>query len=316
MNSPKISIIIPVYNTEKYVKDALLSICNQTIRDIEIIVIDDGSTDDSLRVVESVAELDDRIFVHTQQNKGQSEARNVGLTKSNGEYIYFMDSDDLLDHDALMCCYEVCHTNNLDFVFFDATAFSEKANLLLNFNYQRTEYIDNKIYTGIDLLDIMLKKKFYLASVWLNLIKRDFLQQLQLYFYPGIIHEDELFTAILYIKAQRIGFVPRAFFKRRFREDSIMTQSYSYKNIKGYLTVVNELLAYVQDADQQVKTIVDRLVRYILNPAIYNSHVLNFHERLYIFKQIVRLRKYISRKNLLVLLFPTFIDIKSLFKKK
>ena len=93
----KVSVVIPVYNTEKYVREAVESIMNQTLRELEIIIINDGSTDNSLQVVEELAAADSRIQVYSQANQGGSVARNAGIARAYGKYIYFMDSDDYLD---------------------------------------------------------------------------------------------------------------------------------------------------------------------------------------------------------------------------
>ena len=95
MNNPKVSVVIPVYNTEAYVEQTLRSIMGQTLRDIELIVINDGSTDGSLSALELIATGEGRIRLYTQPNKGLSETRNAGIDRARGEFIYFMDSDDL-----------------------------------------------------------------------------------------------------------------------------------------------------------------------------------------------------------------------------
>ena len=118
MNNPKVSVIIPVYNTEAYVEQTLRSIMGQTLRDIELIVINDGSTDGSLSALERIATGDDRIRLYTQPNKGLSQTRNAGIDRARGEFIYFMDSDDLLEPDALERCYERCQSDRLPLIFF------------------------------------------------------------------------------------------------------------------------------------------------------------------------------------------------------
>ena len=122
----KVSVVIPVYNTEKYVREAVESIMNQTLRELEIIIINDGSTDNSLQVAEELAAADSRIQVYSQTNRGLSMARNAGITHAHGRYIYFMDSDDLLEKDAMELCYSKCEEKELDFVFFDAQSFFEE----------------------------------------------------------------------------------------------------------------------------------------------------------------------------------------------
>ena len=119
-NEIKVSVVIPVYNTEKYVRQAVESVMYQSLKELEIIVVDDGSTDKSLSIVEKLGDTDKRIQIYTQANQGQSIARNRGISHAHGEYIYFMDSDDLLEEDALELCYHKCKEEKLDFVFFDA----------------------------------------------------------------------------------------------------------------------------------------------------------------------------------------------------
>ena len=120
MKPVKVSVIIPVYNTELYVRQTIQSILGQTLHDIEIITVDDGSTDNSLSILSELAEQDHRIKIFAHKNQGVSVARNIGLEQASGEFIYFMDSDDLLEKDTLEICYQKCLDEQLDFVFFDA----------------------------------------------------------------------------------------------------------------------------------------------------------------------------------------------------
>lgn len=194
MNNPKVSVIIPVYNTEAYVEQTLRSIMGQTLRDIELIVINDGSTDGSLSALERIATGDDRIRLYTQPNKGLSQTRNAGIDRARGEFIYFMDSDDLLEPDALERCYERCQSDRLDFVFFDAESFGAAASDAAWFDYRRAKYFGTEVCDGTDLLRRMLALHCYRASACLSFIRTAYLRGLGLRFYPGILHEDELLT--------------------------------------------------------------------------------------------------------------------------
>lgn len=117
MNSFKVSVIIPVYNTELYIKQTVESIQKQTLYDIEIIIINDGSTDNSLSLLLELSKQDHRIKIFSQENQGLSISRNTGLEKASGEFVYFMDSDDLLEKDALEICYQKCIAEKLDLCF-------------------------------------------------------------------------------------------------------------------------------------------------------------------------------------------------------
>lgn len=320
VNSLKVSVIIPVYNTGAYVEEAVRSIMNQTLRDIEIIIINDGSTDNSLSVIKKLAREDSRIRFYSQENRGLSNTRNVGIEVTSGQFIYFMDSDDLLAPRAFEICYPLCIEKKLDFVFFNAESFSEDMNIPVGIDYQRGSLFDEqKVYSGKEMLSIMLNKNKYRASACLNFIRRSVIVRYNLNFYPNIIHEDELFTALLFMQSNRVGYVNRTFFKRRFREDSIMTRKYSMWNVSCYFVVAEQLILFSRgrDGDNELEQLVDRLLTYILDPNIYKANSLALKNRLSIFKHCLKKRylKYLSVKTVVVLLFPITIKIKKLFKK-
>ena len=137
---PAVSIIIPVYNTRNYVAEALQSVLDQSLAYIEVIAVDDGSTDGSLEVLQSFG---NRITVLSQKNSGQGAARNNALEIARGEFVYFMDSDDWISVDAMEKCVARCRKDNLDFVFFDAVSFGEgfdQASCPEWFDYHRSIY--------------------------------------------------------------------------------------------------------------------------------------------------------------------------------
>lgn len=314
----KVSVIIPVYNTELYVEEAVRSIMNQTLQELEIIIINDGSTDQSLSIIEKLANEDNRIRLFSQANKGLSTSRNIGLEQANGKYIYYMDSDDILSPEALTLCYNKCEQNNLDFVFFDATVFYDNKTRALPYDYNRTKQLNDQIYRGLELLSIMLDKRLYRSSVCLNLISHKFIKESHLYFRPDIIHEDELYSFQLYALAKSVSFIQKAFYKRRVREDSIMTRQFSFFNIRSYFTVLDSIRTYPIDKNCFTEQTIKKLISYIINPVIYNASSLSVRERLItlyicLAKHFV---SYIRIKNLCILLFPWLIKAKAIIKKK
>lgn len=317
MALPKVSVIIPVYNTERYVTAAIESILEQTLKDIEIIVIDDGSTDYSLKLVAQIAALDKRIQVFSKKNEGPSEARNMGLKIAKGQYIYYMDSDDLLEKDALWTCYKRCEKNKLDFVFFDATAFKEDLTESVNDYYTRSDILrEETIYKGDEVLSLLMDVNLYRSAVWLCFVRREYLDSIGLRFFPGIIHEDELYSGILHINAQNVGYLPIPFFRRRIRPNSITSNKFSTKNMSCYYVVLSELMKYVDKENGKHKPIIDKLCAYILNPAIYRASAFSFLERLGQLHYCINngLMKYITTKNKLLLLCPFLLKVKSLIK--
>lgn len=272
-NKIKVSVVIPVYNTEKYVREAIESIIHQSLKELEIIIINDGSTDGSPEILKEISNTDHRIQVYTQTNQGQSTARNFGISHARGKYIYFMDSDDLLEEDALEACYLKCEEMQLDFVFFDAQSFYE--NNIKNapsLNYRRTGKLEEKVYNGSEALKLQLQNKEYTPSPCLNLIRKGFLEKIYLQFYPGIVHEDQLFTTLLYLQATRTACIKRTFFQRRMRQNSIMTCQFAYRNIEGYLVVTQEMLKFKkQTAKNEEKEIIDLYLSQMLNAVMWAS---------------------------------------------
>ena len=119
-NNPVVSVIIPVYNVEKYLEECIDSVLAQTYQNIEIILVDDGSTDSSGLICDRYAEKNTNISVIHQKNSGLSAARNSGLNKANGDYIYFLDSDDYISADAIEKLFSIAENDKSDIVFFDA----------------------------------------------------------------------------------------------------------------------------------------------------------------------------------------------------
>ena len=174
-HNPKVSVIIPVYNSADYLKETLLSVINQTLRDIEIIVINDGSTDKSEEIIEFYQKGDSRIKYWFQPNQGQSIARNAGLDNARGDFVYFMDSDDLLEQDALGICYNKCLSEDLDFVFFDADVFSA-SNAQIGWEYIRAGKITEEMASGEVAMEKLLNTNLFRAAPWLFFIKRAFIE--------------------------------------------------------------------------------------------------------------------------------------------
>ncbi len=280
MNRVKVSVIVPVYNTAEFLEESLASLTGQTLREIEIIAVDDGSTDDSPRIIRRVAETDPRITSIRQENAGQSAARNAGLAVARGEYVYFMDSDDLLDADALELCYEKCVRENLDAVLFDADIFGESGCFDPDY-YHRTGRLDDRVYRGPELFGLMQQKGAHRASVCLYLVRRGYMERTGLRFHEGIIHEDELFSLLLCLRAERTGIIRRSFFKRRFRANSTMTARFSMRNMQGYFTVADEAVKFAAGCgNPAVRKQVRRFVNGMLNAAVRRAWALPATDRI------------------------------------
>ena len=287
MNQPKVSVIIPVYNTSQYLSDAVGSIMRQTLQEIEIICVDDGSTDDSLVKLQQMANADRRIIVIHQENQGLSCARNTGIKYAHGEYLYYMDSDDILMESCLEECYNKANLTNVDFIFFDADIFYDKGAKSLTWNYHRTQFYDcDKVYDGVLLLNDMLDRYIHRSVVWLLFIRASFVKSIGIQFYPHLLHEDELYSVLLYLQSSRIACIQKSFVKHRIRPSSIMGKKYSNYNVNCYFTVIDELHDFAM-RNAQYETLVRKYSQYTLNAVFATAFVLSIPEKVKAYYRLI-----------------------------
>ena len=179
MNNIKVSVIVPVFNTAPWLKTCLDSICHQTLENIEIICINDGSTDDSLGILKEYQQRDCRIHIIDQNNKGLSEARNAGVKVAKGSYLFFMDSDDYLNLDSLDILSKDMDNRSLDLLLFNVTSFGDNDSYTemadhWNKGYFNRELDESRVYTGIDLFCIQKESHAYICTAWSSMISRLF----------------------------------------------------------------------------------------------------------------------------------------------
>jgi glycosyltransferase involved in cell wall biosynthesis len=232
---PKVSVIIPVYNTEKYLTKCLDSVCNQTLVDIEIICINDCSTDNSLKILQDYAQKDTRIkIIDFKENKGVSIARNTGIDFSNGEYIGFVDSDDYIDLDFYEKLYNKAIETSADVV---------KGNI-----YNVDENGNNPILTEFyNLNDKIYENKFYFYYGFTSAIyKTDLLQKKSIKFPENISYfEDPYFSINVIMNNQKLVICNSAKYFYRKIETSL-----SNITINSYLDFVKILPEYIKILEQ------------------------------------------------------------------
>lgn len=247
--SIKVSVIIPVYNVEKYLAECLDSVCGQTLKEIEIICVNDGSTDNTLSILNEYARKNSRIQVYSQQNEGQSSARNHGLKYAKGRYIYFMDSDDILEKEALELTYARVVKDDLDLVYFDGSSFADENGPEEDAKRYSTYYTRvhpyEGVYKGCDLFAKMYANSEYRVSPCLQLIRRSLITDHNILYTHGIIHEDNIFSFKVIMLAKRAGYLHKSLFNRRVRGSSTMTSSRTYKNVIGYFVCYMEMQAFL-----------------------------------------------------------------------
>ena len=219
----KVSVIIPVFNVEKYIDKCLKSIVNQTLADIEIICIDDCGTDNSIRIVENYALKDERItIIYNSKNRGLSTSRNLGLQIAQGKYVYFLDSDDYLEENALEDLYNISEKNQTEVLYFD----TDVMNLGHYENgcngYEPPAYSKNqKIQSGQALFSNAIINNTWDTCVWRQFYLKEFLMKNNIRFADGLAHEDWSFSFETAMLATRVMYVPLKLHMYVRRENSI-----------------------------------------------------------------------------------------------
>lgn len=202
-----VSIIVPVYNVEKYLRRCLESISVQTHSNIEIIVIDDGSSDSCFEICDEYELLDNRVKVLHQKNHGVSFSRNVGIDIASGDYLMFIDSDDYITDNAVEKLLENANEYNLDISYgnFMEINKTEIQSYLFHGQYYH-------LFSGTDFIKNQLKAGKLYVPVVMGIYKREFIIQNKLYFKNGIVHEDEQWTPLVCIRAKRIRCIKDIFY--------------------------------------------------------------------------------------------------------
>lgn len=235
---PKISVVMPVYNAGKTLKRAIDSIIAQTLTSWELILIDDGSTDDSGRICDDYALNDIRIRVLHKTNGGVAAARQDGLDVSLGDYIIHADSDDWMEVDALNCLYTSAISEDADVVICDY--YLDNNTSLSYVKQEPTSLNDNKL-----LIKDFSRK--LIGSLWNKLIRKDFIDKHNVGFIEGINYsEDLLFCYQLFVNPVKLVYLPHAFYHYVMHESSI-THNYSRKIINTRLRAHNHLKTILKD---------------------------------------------------------------------
>lgn len=233
-----VSVVVPIYNVEKYLCECLESVINQTYDRLEIILVDDGSEDNCGRICDEYASRDHRIKVIHKLNGGLSDARNAGLEIAQGEYVYFLDSDDYIQLDAIDHLVDHIEKEQADFVFFNTEVFSDEEGVPVEELRIKHLY---KTMPGAEVLKLRIKSKEWLPGVPLHFYRASFLRKEQLSFKKGILYEDVPFSGIAYARAQRVSMLKDAFYRYRMRKGSTTKGITSSKNMESFLSCIGEL---------------------------------------------------------------------------
>lgn len=240
-----LSIIVPVYNTDRYLRECLDSIVNLSINNYEIIIVNDGSTDSSENIIHEYEENYQNISYYYQENNGQGSARNLALKVAKGEYIYFMDSDDKLIPDKFVTIFNEAKKNNLDSIFFDADVFLDESALQSKSNLPDFKYTREKSYgfysNGEELFYSLAVNRDFYVSPCLYIVKHSIYTDNKLSFPLNMKNEDEIFSVKLMFYLGECLHINANAFMRRVRLNSTMTSMQIESKFANFTKIVTDL---------------------------------------------------------------------------
>lgn len=311
--SPLFSIIIPVYNVELYLKECLDSILNQSFRDYEVICVNDGSTDNSLSILDEYAKKDTRFKVLTQENQGQGVARNKALEIAQGEYILFVDPDDWIEENSLEDLHNYFQQTNAEVIEFDVKT---------NIEYSGKVSVSNlakelKDKYGCDLANVpyytphdIPKGSLFIKTlaVWSRAYSKNFIDKIGAKFTPTRIAEDNLFANVVSLRASKIYYLNKPLYNYRVRKDSSL----------------NRLFDFYKD----IFFCIDSLKDYLINYNLYEEYEddwknYSFHVILFNYKRIIpslreeflfKSKEYLTPKEYRKLKAKIMLDNRSLLE--
>lgn len=264
----KISVIIPIYNVEKYLEQCIESVINQTYENLEIILVDDGSSDKSSMICDKYKLKDNRIKVLCNTNMGVGAARNSGLEISTGKYVTFIDSDDYVSPNYIYTMYKNLKETNSDMSICESKTFKGK------YCKSKDKKDRIKIFNSQEIIDMMLTYNLTaltLTTPWGNLVPLEFYKVVK--FPEGTIIDDQFIVYRLYMLANKISYTNKQLYYYRIRKGSIMQQKYSIKR-----TVIFE--AY----EQRLKDLIEKNYD-------YTSTVIRFYSSCYWIKANIKRNK-------------------------
>lgn len=292
MSNYKVSVIVPIYNVEKYLRECLDSLANQTLEELEVIMIDDGSLDGSPAIVDEYAANYPNFFGYHIENGGLGHARNYGFEMSHGKYVAFLDSDDFVDLKTYELAYDLAEENNSDFVTFNAKHINSVRTFASRIH--KTAIKDNIALTNIHQTPSLM----FDTSAWNKVIRADFYRANKLFFPEKMLYEDLPFAIDIYLKAERVSVIGRHLYFWRVRDGGAKSitqtkdQMINFLDREKSIDMVYKTLSEYQGQDiTALKVILDEKVLshdmrmyFQLFPTIdetYKAEIANYAVKIY-----------------------------------
>lgn len=295
----KISFIVPVYNVEKYLAECINSILNVEYQNKEIILINDGSTDDSEKICRIYEQDNENIKLISKKNEGLSEARNLGIRKATGEYIFFIDSDDFYSYDFSRDISTVINENSYDVILFDYKYYNQQSDTFLT----PKKTIDKNNINGKEGIQVLEYFLEYQKNIqWIvvqGVYKKEFLVGNELYFVKDRYYEDILWLPEVFINSNSMFYIDNNIYVYRLEREGQITSDISEKSLSDNLYVIDywekKLRKYKLKEELKVKIMKNIITRYYYT--IWYNHFLLKEERVKIQNEINKYKKYLEITN-------------------
>ncbi|MDY4006714.1 MAG: glycosyltransferase [Fusobacterium varium] len=268
----ELSIIVPIYNVEDYLEECLKSLYNIKNIKLEIILVNDGSKDNSFKIMEKFKEIyPEKTVLINKENGGLSSARNAGMKAAVGEYISFIDSDDFIDVDEFEKFFKEGQKDKLDVMVGNMRYYTPERT---GDSLFRSDIIKNSgIVNGIDFFwNLFQKPKCFREEVVDDIYKREFLVKNNIWFNENIVHEDSEFTPLVYLKAEKVKYIDRAFYFYRQRTGSIMNKV-SEKSIVSLESICEKFFIECKNLDSKKgKEVLSSLILSFYSVVVYKRY--------------------------------------------
>lgn len=239
MKEKLISVVVPVYHVEQYLRKSVDSLLNQTYQNLEIILVDDGGTDGCPAICDEYQKMDSRVQVIHKENGGLSDARNVGLARAKGDYVAFFDSDDYLKPDMYERLAEAMETEGADIAVCNFETVTPQGIAIPERNLH--QIIPDEVITGKEAVCRLCGPNYeYYVTAWNRLYKKEIVKNIT--FPKGKIHEDEFTAHLFYGAAKKVACIKYAGYCYVVREDSIMTKKYNKRNLDYFEALADRIL--------------------------------------------------------------------------
>lgn len=242
-----ISVIVPVYNSEKHLKKCIESILFQSFADFEIILINDGSKDRSGSICEKYALKDKRIQIYHQLNNGVSHARNIGLQKAIGEWVYFVDSDDFIQSGTFDVFFNDSKLSDVDIVQFGYRRIFNNDRII------EMGPVTENLFNGID--NYYENTSFHNGSLWLHFIKRSIISNYQIQFSENVNYAEDLeFTTKCYLVSENVMTLNKNYYNYYIHNESAMAKEVSVSSVIDHSIVLENLMKFIQSNKEVIKS--------------------------------------------------------------